>query len=283
MAYRPRMTPLETALAGRGRAAVARALAVVVEPVDGPGVRVALDADRSFHAASTMKVPVLVELERRAAAGELGLDDALVVRNEFRSIADGSSYALDPADDSETSLYGREGAAVPLLELARLAIAVSSNLATNLLVDLLGPARITATMAALGAPSLVVRRGVEDDPAWRAGLNNEVTARGLATLLLGIARGDVVSSDASAQMLDILAAQAFDEGIPAGLPAGTRVAHKTGSIADLYHDAGVVYPVDGASYALVVLTRGLDEHAAGPALVADITRAVHAAWSGGSG
>ena len=118
-----------------------------------------------------------------------------------------------------------------------LAITESSNLATNLLVDRLGAERINATMAALGAPTLVVRRGVEDDAAWRAGLNNTVTAGGLATLLLAIARGEAVSPAACVAMLAILRAQAFNEGIPAGLPADVVVAHKTGSITDLYHDA----------------------------------------------
>lgn len=258
-------------------------VAVVAHPVGGAAApRVALRADEPFHAASTMKVPVLVELERRAAVGELALDDTLVVRNAFASIADGSAYALDPADDSERALYAREGEPVPLRELARLAITVSSNLATNLLVDLLGASAITATMRALGLPSLVVRRGVEDGPAWRAGLNNEVTARGLAALLDGIARGVVVSAAASADMLAILRAQAFDEGIPSGLPPGTDVAHKTGSITDVYHDAGVIFPPDAPPYVLVVLTEGLDETEAAPALVAAISRVVHAALGGAS-
>ena len=167
----------------------ATSVAVVAHrPLHGDRPSLEIDPDRVFHAASTMKVPVLVELERRAAAGELGLDDTLVVHNAFRSLADGSPYVLDPADDSELALYEREGEAVTLRELVLLAITESSNLATNLLVDRLGAERINATMAALGAPSLVVRRGVEDDAAWRAGLNNTVTAAGLATLLLAMAR-----------------------------------------------------------------------------------------------
>jgi beta-lactamase class A len=271
------MRTLQATLVELGRTSGAAALAVVVEPVRGAGTTVSVEGDRPFHAASTMKVPVLVELERRAAAGDLSLDDTLVVHNVFRSIADGSRYRLDPADDSETGLYALEGERVTLRRLADLAITVSSNLATNLLVDLLGPAAITETMAVLGAPSLVVRRGVEDDAAWAAGMNNEVTARGLATLLLGIARSEVASPAASAEMLAILEAQAFREGIPAGLPDGTRVAHKTGSITGLYHDAGVINPEDGRPYVLVVLTQGLDEVAAAPALVADVARAVHAA------
>ena len=219
-------------LEGRVRGLVdgsgARSVAIVAHPIAGGAPRLAINGDRVFHAASTMKLPVLVELERQAAAGELTLDDTIVVRNAFRSLADGSPYVLDPADDSELALYGREGAAVSLRDLAFIAITESSNLATNLLVDRLGAERISATMMALGAPTLVVRRGVEDDAAWQAGLNNTVTAAGLATLLLALARRELVSPDASDEMLAILRAQAFNEGIPAGLPARTVVAHKTG-------------------------------------------------------
>src|SRR4051812_30861230 len=271
------MRTLDATLRELGRTAGTVTLGVVVEPVRGAGTRVSVEGDRPFHAASTMKVPVLVELERRVALGELSLDSTVVVRNAFRSIADGSRYMLDPADDSEIGLYAREGERATLRELAFLAITVSSNLATNLLVDLLGPERVTRTMVAVGAPSLVVRRGVEDDAAWAAGLNNEVTARGLATLLLGIARHEVVAPAACDEMLAILEAQAFREGIPAGLPQGTRVAHKTGSITALYHDVAVVYPASGSAYVLVVLTEGLEEEVAAPALVASVARQVHEA------
>jgi beta-lactamase class A len=255
----------------------ATSVAVVAASTTPGAPRLAIEADRVFHAASTMKVPVLVELERQAAAGELSLTDTLVVHNAFRSLADGSSYTLDPADDSELRLYRRDGEAVSLRDLAFLAITESSNLATNLLVDRLGATRISDAMADLGAPSLVVRRGVEDDAAWRAGSNNTVTASGLATLLLALARRHLVSREASDEMLAILRAQAFNEGIPAGLPADVRVAHKTGSITDLYHDAAIVESPGAPPYVLVVLTDGLDETHAAPALVASIARVVHEA------
>jgi beta-lactamase class A len=237
------------------------------------------DAGRAFHAASTMKVPVLVELYRRVECGDLALDDRLPIRNAFRSIADGSAYALDPADDSETSLYQREGQTASLHDLARLMTVVSSNLATNLLVDHLGASAIAATMRDLDLPGLVVLRGVEDGPAWRAGLNNTVTALDLARLLRGIARGDVVSPAASRAMEAILMEQAFNEGIPAGLPAGTVVAHKTGSISHHYHDAAIIRAAGCEPYVLVVLTEGLDETLEAPGLVAAITAATHAAAS----
>lgn len=275
MAYRRGVDSLEEQVRALIAGAAATAVAVVVESLGGGGPRVSIEADRVFHAASTMKVPVLVGLYRRAEDGELSLDDRLVVRNGFVSIANGEPFLLDATDDSEPTLYGRVGEAVTLHELAYLAITQSSNLATNLLVDLLDPVRIDGAMDDLGCPTLVVLRGVEDDAAWRAGLNNTVTATGLAHLMTAIARGQAAAPDACEEMLETLRDQAFNDGIPAGLPEGTRVAHKTGSISGTYHDVALVQPTDGDEYVLVVLTEGLDETEAAPALVATIASAVH--------
>jgi beta-lactamase class A len=238
--------------------------------------RLLVDAGEPFYAASTMKVAVLLELYRRAWAGAPSLDEPVPVRNAFRSVADGSPFALDPAEDSEVGLYAEEGRAATLRELARLMIVRSSNLATNLLIDRLGggPA-VQATLDGLGIEGVGVVRGVCDERAFAAGVNSTVTASGLAMLLERIADGSAARPDACAAMTDVLAAQEFNEGIPAGLPPRTRVAHKTGWIASLYHDAGVVYPAGAPPYVLAVLTEGLDETSAGPALVASIAREVH--------
>lgn len=225
----------------------------LVDPVSG--LRVWHHADRRYHAASTMKVPVLVELARRIDAGELAWDTPWPVRNQFASIIDGSPYRLTASGDSDSTLYGKEGQAVAVGELAHLMIARSSNLATNILIDRLGAARVNSTARALGADSIEVLRGVEDQRAFDAGRNNTTTARDLATLLLAIADGQTASAASSARMLAILEAQEFNEGIPAGLPPGTRVAHKTGWITATSHDAALVW-LDGQPYALVILTRG---------------------------
>lgn len=268
------MHELEAPIKARIGASGASRVAVVAGLVDAPE-RVEIGPFDVFHAASTMKVPVLVELYRRAWSGGMSLDEPVVVRNAFWSAADGSPYRLDPADDSEAALYEREGEAVPAGVLARLMITVSSNLATNLLIDRLGAGAVHATLGLLGVDGIRVRRGVEDGPAFAAGLNNTVTAAGLARLLELIVTGAAAPRAACDAMLEVLAAQAFNEGIPAGLPAGTRVAHKTGSIPRLYHDAGVVYPASAPPYLLVVLTEGLDEQDVAPALVASIARDVH--------
>ena len=234
-----------------------------------------VEADRTFHAASTMKVPVMLELFSQRDAGRLSLDDTLVIRETFSSIVDGSPYALAAADDSETSLYGALGTPRSLRSLCEAMIVVSSNLATNLLIEKVGVEAVRATVARLGAAGVEVRRGVEDTRAFQAGRNNTTTARGLLVLLEALATGRAAGPESTREMIDILARQQFDEGIPAGVPAGTRVAHKTGQITRIHHDAGIVYAP--RPYVLVVLVRGLDDEKASAALIADVSRAAYAA------
>jgi beta-lactamase class A len=233
------------------------------------------DADVRFHAASTMKVPVMIQVFRDVETGRLKLGDTVEVRNEFTSIADGSEYELDRADDSDSTLYDRIGRPVIVGELVDLMITASSNLATNILVDLVDPGRITGTMRRLGADSIRVLRGVEDQKAYDAGLNNTTTARDLGVIMGAIAEKRAAGDASCRAMEEILARQRFNEGIPAGLPAGTYVAHKTGWITGLHHDAAIVGAPGGPRYVLVVLVLGLEDQAASARLIADVARAVH--------
>jgi beta-lactamase class A len=232
-------------------------------------------ADDSFHAASTMKVPVMIELFHQAKEGKLSLDDTIPVHNQFHSIVDGSLFKLDPADDSEADLYKTEGQSRSLRQLCELMITFSSNLATNLLIEKLGVENIRTTVHSLGADGMNVLRGVEDGKAFEKGVNNTTTARGLGVLLTAIAEGKAVDADSSHAMVEILERQHFNEGIPAGLPPGTPVAHKTGEITKIHHDAAIVYAK--RPFILVILVRGLADLKDSSALMADITRTVYAA------
>ncbi|HKI96776.1 MAG TPA: serine hydrolase [Gemmatimonadales bacterium] len=236
-----------------------------------------INADYRMHAASTMKVPVMIQLFRDIDAGKLSLDDSVLVTNTFHSIVDSSVYHLDPGDDSDSTLYRRVGTRVPVGELIDLMITVSSNLATNNLIALANPKRVQATMRMLGADSIAVLRGVEDIKAFNAGLNNTTTARDLGVILTAIAENRAASPASCKRMEDILSAQEFNSGIPAGLPPGTRVAHKTGWITGIHHDAAIVFSGDRPHYVLVILTQGLDSLSASSRLMADITRFVNAA------
>jgi beta-lactamase class A len=249
------------------------------DPVSG--FLVAVNPDLRFHAASTMKLPVLLELGRRIDAGEMRWTDSIPVKNSFASIVDGSPFSLDRSGDGDTTVYGFLGMRLPLRQLAHRMIVRSSNLATNLLIERLDATRVTALIRRLGADSMLVLRGVEDGKAYAQRLNNTTTARDLGTLLLALAGGRALRSGTTTELLGILEAQEYNDGIPAGLPQGTRVAHKTGWITATWHDAALVYPAgDARPYALVILSRGIPEQASGMALQADLARMAHAAIQG---
>ncbi len=228
----------------------------------------------TFHAASTMKVPVMIALFRRVDAGELRLDDRITLTNRFASIVDGSPYSLSPSDDSDGALYTRIGAPISLRELNERMIVRSSNLATNVLIGRLDPTRVTANARALGGAGVSVLRGVEDGKAYAAGLSNTTTARGMGKLLAALERGEAASNWATIAMRSTLLRQEFNDQIPAGLPPGTRVAHKTGSITATLHDAAIVYPNGQEPFVLVVLTRSIPDRTDAERLTADIARLV---------
>ncbi|WP_224368649.1 serine hydrolase [Hyalangium versicolor] len=251
-------------------------VAVVYRDLGDPKDSVTVEAERSFHAASTMKVPVMIEFFRQVDAGKLSLDQPIPLVNQFRSIVDGSPYSLNPKDDEDSALYERIGKSVPARELVQRMITRSSNLATNSVIALVDARRVTQTLRTLGAPQMTVLRGVEDAKAYAKGLNNTATAKDLATLLAAIEQGQAASPGSTQAMRDILLAQELNAEIPAGLPPGTRVAHKTGQITGVLHDAAIVYPTSRAPYILVVLTSGIPEEKVARSLIVDISRSVYA-------
>jgi beta-lactamase class A len=247
-------------------------VAVALRTLDGR-VELLIDADKPFHAASTMKVPVMIELFRQARAGTLSLDEALPIRNEFHSIVDRSPYKLSEGEDSDKEVYAAIGKTLTLRQLCDAMITVSSNFAANLLIERLGVENIRRTVSALGADGMQVLRGVEDQKAFDKGLNNTTTARGLLVLFDKLAHRRAVDATADEQMIAILERQKFNDAIPAGLPAGTTVAHKTGTITRIHHDAGIV--LGQRPYVLVLLVRGIADQKQSGALMAQLTRIVH--------
>jgi beta-lactamase class A len=230
-------------------------------------------ADDVFHAASTMKVPVMIELFHQVREGKLKLDDPLTIKNEFHSLVDASIYTLDATDDSEADLYKAIGQTRTLRHLCELMITVSSNFATNLLIEKLGIGNIRTTVTALHADGMNVLRGVEDNKAYEKGMNNTTTARGLLVLLEAIAKGEAVDAESSRQMVEILSRQKFNDAIPAGLPPGTRIAHKTGDVTKIHHDAAIVYAP--RPFILVILVRGMAQLKDSAALMADIAGRIY--------
>ena len=234
-----------------------------------------IQPDVEYHAASTMKVAVLIELFRQVRAGTLSLDDQIPVVNQFHSIVDGSPFTLDTSDPSDAAVVRNLGGRMSYRALAEAMITVSSNFATNLVIERVGAKNVQATMVAMGANGLRVLRGVEDNKAFERGLNNATTARALMTLMEAIAKGQAVDKTSSEEMVAILRRQTVNDRIPAGLPADVAVAHKTGEITRIRHDAAIVYAP--RPFVLVVLIRGLDDTKKASTLAADITRVVYAA------
>ena len=247
---------------------------IAVRDLDS-GLSLGLNEDHVFHAASTMKVPVMIEVVKRVHGGLLALDDSIRVINEFRSIVDGSTYSMDIGEDSDDDVYAAIGRDVPIAWLVNRMITVSSNLATNILIELVGAENVQSTIEEMGTTTMRVYRGVEDLIAFDRGLNNTATAADLATLFTAIAQRTAVSPEADDAMIEILSRQEFNDMIPAGLPAGTHVAHKTGSITRIDHDAGIVYPDGREPYVVVILTGGIDDKSRSAELGSRISNSVY--------
>jgi len=229
----------------------------------------------TFHAASTMKVPVMLALFEAVSRGELSLQQPVMVKNDFISIFDGSHYALEAREDSDGELYTLIGTSRPLEDLMRRMIVRSSNLATNLLIEFVGAPNVMRLLKSIGANDIKVLRGVEDDKAYYAGMNNTTTAWDLMLVLKTVAERKAISPEASEAMLEILKAQEHNDGIPSGLPRGIRVAHKTGSITKISHDAAIVFPDAGSKpYVLVILTRGISKGEEADRLIGRISRLI---------
>lgn len=268
------MTELEMFLEKQGK----ETIAVAVHYFE-TGQEILVNADESFHAASTFKVHVMMEVFHQAEQGLFSLDDCLPITNSFSSIVDGSRFALLEEDDAERTLYSRIAEHESILELTRLMIVRSSNLATNILVEKIGAKNVNDFIRALGIQGVTVIRGVFDNLALLAGLNNSATARGLTQTMKLIAAGKVVSEQASEKMVEIMLAQEFNESIPALLPTSAKVAHKTGWTDEVYHDTGIVYPhgENRQPYAISIMTRGFsaDREKEAHACMATISKIIY--------
>lgn len=234
-----------------------------------------INSEEEFHAASTMKVPVMIELFKQQAEGKLDLSDSILLVNEFKSIVDGSSYSMDIGDDSDDVIYSKIGTTVALTDLMYSMITVSSNLATNVLIELVDAKKVTATMRDLGAEKIEVLRGVEDQKAYDLGLSNSTTAKDLMIIMKAIAETKAGTEQDCEEMIRILKDQKFNDIIPFYLPKEVSVAHKTGSITGVHHDAGIIYLPNGKSYVLVLLSKNLEDFDKGTEQLAKISKTIY--------
>lgn len=228
-----------------------------------------------FHAASTMKTPVMIEVFRQAKEGKFKMNDSILVKNEFKSIVDGSNYSLNIGDDSADDMYAQIGKKTTIHELTYQMIIVSSNLATNILIDLVGAENVQKNLTNMGLKDIKVLRGVEDSKAFQKGLNNVVTAFDLCMIYERIAKNQLIDSQSCSAMLDILFDQKFNEVIPALLPKNIKIAHKTGSIVGVQHDSGIVYLPDGEQYVLVLLSKNVKNATKGIEIQAKVSKMIY--------
>jgi beta-lactamase class A len=249
--------------------------AVAFINLKNPSDTLFINADEMFHAASTMKTPVMIEVYKQASEGMFSVNDSLLIHNEFKSIVDGSSFSMDITRDSGDGLYDKIGQRMSIYDIVYEMVIYSGNLATNIIIDMVDAKNVTATMRDLGARQIEVLRGVEDMLAFEAGLSNRTSARDLAVIFEHLANGTAVNIEASEKMIKILKDQQFREMIPAGLPEDAIVAHKTGSITGVNHDSGIVYLSGGEQYVLVILSKNLSQNSDGTELGSKISSLVY--------
>ncbi|HJP85577.1 MAG TPA: serine hydrolase [Gemmatimonadaceae bacterium] len=232
----------------------AKAIAIALHDFE-TGFELHYQADRWFHAASTIKVPILLGVFAAIDRGDLLPHSRVHVRNRFLSVVEDIPFRVESGRDANSAVHNAIGKMMRVDELAYHMITTSSNLATNLVLGVIGPQSVNEALRALHLEDGIdLKRGVEDELAFEKGINNMVTANGLLKILVMLAEGKAFSPALSRRMMDILHGQEFNQGIPARLPKGARVAHKTGEISTVAHDAGVVYLPKRKPYALVVLT-----------------------------
>jgi len=236
--------------------------AVVYGDLKNPQMEIAINPDTLFHAASTMKTPVMIEVFRRADEGHFSVYDSIRIENTFQSIVDGSEFSLDLDPESADPFERKEGEMATIYDLTHAMITYSSNIATNLMIQLVGAEETTQTMRELGAENIEVLRGVYDMKAFDQGLSNRTTARDLAIIFRSIVDGEAADRDSGQLMIDILTDQYYRDVIPKYLPEEVIVANKTGSISGVEHDSAIVYLPDGRSYILIYLSKNVpdDEH-----------------------
>lgn len=249
--------------------------ALAFVPLFENGESLYINEKENFHAASTMKTPVMLELFKQAEERKLNLDDSIIVNNLFKSIVDSSEYSMRISEDSGEGLYTSIGKIRTYRELIFDMITVSSNLATNILIEVVGAKNVMQTMKEIGANDIQVLRGVEDLKAFELGLNNTTTAYDLALIYKVIAEKKFLSEKSHNEMIEILLSQKFRSQIPAKLPKEVKVAHKTGSITGVQHDSGIIYLPNGSNYILILLSKKLKKGSEGIDVHSQVSKLIY--------
>ena len=239
------------------------------------GKEILINENEIFHAASTIKTPVMIEFYKQLHQGKLSLEDTLQIKNEFKSIVDGTMYKLSEFDDSDKNTYNKLRQYYSINNLIYEMITISSNFATNILIDYIGANNVTKSMKEIGALNINVLRGVEDIKAFELGLNNTTSAKDLLIIYEKLAKGKIIDKESSAIMINILKDQKYDDIIPKYLPKDIEVANKTGMITGVHHDSGIVFLKDGRKYVIVLLSKNMLDMESGTEMMARISELIY--------
>ena len=239
------------------------------------GKEILINENEIFHAASTMKTPVMIEFYKQLHQGKLSLEDTLQIKNEFKSIVDGTIYKLSEFDDSDKNTYNKLGQYYSINNLIYEMITISSNFATNILIEYIGANNVTKSMKEIGALNINVLRGVEDIKAFELGLNNTTSAKDLLIIYEKLAKGKIINNESSAIMIEILKDQKYDDIIPKYLPKNIEIANKTGMITGVHHDSGIVFLKDGKKYVIVLLSKNMSDMESGTEMMAKISELIY--------
>lgn len=275
------MTLLNERIAETARAAGAGAAAVALYDYE-KALQFSHEGERRFHAASTIKAPLLLAVYKLAEEGRIRLDDTLHVRNRFHSLT-GGVYRVEANRDGDSEVHRLRGRSMRVRELARAMIVRSSNLATNLLLDYIGLEEVRRVFNEARLEGIELKRGVEDTAAFEKGINNEVTAEGLVRCFRLLCQEGDFRAETREQMIEVLCAQEFNGMIPASLPREARVAHKTGEISTVCHDAGIVFLPKRKPYVVAILTEWPAHIEKRQGCVADISKAIYGHVTGKGG
>ena len=239
------------------------------------GKEILINENEIFHAASTMKTPVMIEFYKQLHQGKLSLEDTLQIKNEFKSIVDGTMYKLSEFDDSDKNTYNKLGQYYSINNLIYEMITISSNFATNILIDYIGANNVTKSMKEIGALNIDILRGVEDIKAFELGLNNTTSAKDLLIIYEKLAKGKIINNESSAIMIDILKDQKYDDIIPKYLPKDIEIANKTGMITGVHHDSGIVFLKGGKKYVIIILSKNMSDMESGTEMMAKISELIY--------
>ena len=239
------------------------------------GKEILINENEIFHAASTIKTPVMIEFYKQLHQGKLSLEDTLQIKNEFKSIVDGTMYKLSEFDDSDKNTYNKLGQYYSINNLIYEMITISSNFATNILIEYIGANNVTKSMKEIGALNIDILRGVEDIKAFELGLNNTTSAKDLLIIYEKLAKGKIINNKSSAIMIDILKDQKYDDIIPKYLPKDIEIANKTGMITGVHHDSGIVFLKDGKKYIIIILSKNMSDMESGTEMMAKISELIY--------